>query len=89
MYDKIPLQKILQSQKKSLEGKWSWSPAFTYARVIHYYGIWPPSKFWEASEEDRAWAVSHYETEMDIQAWDSHVAKMKQEADMASLKNKD
>lgn len=79
----------MQSQKKSLTGKWSWNQAFTYARVIHYYGIWPPSKFWEASEEDRVWAVAHYETEMDIQAWDSHVQKLKQEADTASLRTKE
>ena len=89
MYDKVPLQKVLQGNKRHLEGKWSWNQSFTYAKVIHYYGIWPPSKFWEASEEDRAWAIAHYETEMDMQAWDSHVAKIKQEAEMANLKNKD
>jgi hypothetical protein len=77
-------------QSKSLQGKWEWNQSFTYARVIHYYGIWPPSKFWEASDEDRAWAIGHYEAEMGIQAWDNHVQNVKHESDAASLsRNRD
>lgn len=79
----MPLQKLLQN--KALQSEWKWNESLNYARVIHYYGIWPPSKFWEASDEDRAWAVAHYETEMGIQAWDSHVARIKHESEMANL----
>lgn len=72
-------------ERKELKGSWSWNKAFTYARVIHYYGIWPPSKFWEASQEDQAWAIAHYEAEMGIQAWDAHVANQKHEQQLANL----
>lgn len=82
-YDEVPLEKL--TQNKSLKSKWDWGQSFSIARVIHYYGIWPPSKFWEASVEDQAWAIGHYEAEMGIQAWDAHVANVKHESDMANL----
>lgn len=77
------MEKLLQN--KALKGEWAWYQPFTYARVIHYYGIWPPSKFWEASEEDRAWAIAHYETEMGIEAWTAHVQKTSSEKNAESL----
>lgn len=72
-------------QNKELKGKWEWNQLFTYARVIHFWRVWPPSDFFRASQEDRAFAVAFYESEMGIQAWDSYVASLKHKADMANL----
>lgn len=73
-YDGVPLEKLLQND--ALKGKWGWNQLFTYARVIRYWGIWPPSKFFKASQEDQAFAIVTYETEMGMQAWDQHVANL-------------
>lgn len=40
-------------------------------RAAHYWGIWPPSKFWEASVEDRALALVTYEYSMKIDSLDA------------------
>jgi hypothetical protein len=55
---------------------------FTYGQVIHFWGIWPPSKFFEASQEDRAFAIVYYESKTGMEAWDAHVQNAKHQSDM-------
>ena len=40
-------------------------------RAAHYWRVWPPSKFFEASPEDQALAVGFYEAEMRIAAYEN------------------
>jgi hypothetical protein len=42
-------------------------------RAAHYWRVWPPSKFYDASLEDQALAIEFYETEMKIQAYQSKI----------------
>lgn len=52
---------------------------------MRWWGVWPPSKFFEASEEDQVFAFAAYEADMMIQAWDSHVANKENEQKTANL----
>lgn len=67
------------------KSKWHWNDSFTYAKVIRWWGVWPPSKFFEASPEDQAFAFAAYEAEMTIQAWENHIANEKHRQDTANL----
>jgi len=71
----VPLEKLLRNP--NLKGKWHWNHLFTLARVIRYWGIWPPSRFFKASQEDQAFAIVAYETEMGMQAWDNYITEQK------------
>lgn len=72
---------------EGLKGKWDWKELFSYGEVIHFWGIWPPSLFWKASQDDRAFAVAFYEAKMGMQAWEAHVANLKHQAETANLSN--
>lgn len=42
-------------------------------KAAHYWGIWPPSAFYQASKEDQAIAVEVYLSEQGIAAYQSHI----------------
>lgn len=48
---------------------------------MRFWGVWPPSKFYEASQEDRAFAIVAYQEEMKMLAYQQKVDKLKQEVD--------
>lgn len=41
--------------------------------AIHFWGIWPPSRFYEASIADQALALQFYMTKQEIAAYQSKV----------------
>lgn len=70
----------------ALKGKWEWGHLFTYADVIHYWNVWPPSKFFSASQEDQAFAIVYYESKTGMEAWDAHVQNVKHQSEMSNMR---
>lgn len=75
-YDQIPLSKL-----RGEEGKWGWNDQFDVQRAMRFWGVWPPSKWYEASIEDRSYALVSYQEEMKILAYQAKLDRIKQEAD--------
>lgn len=82
-YDKIPLSRL-----KTDEGRWSWNEAFTHQRVMRFWNVKPPSKFYSYSQEDRAYMIVAYEEEMKVLAYQQKLDRIEQEKHSASLNNK-
>lgn len=45
-------------------------------QVAHFWGLWPPSKFYEASREDQALAIQFYVSEQGKAAYQSKIDEM-------------
>lgn len=46
---------------------------------MRFWGIWPPSKFYEASQDDIAFAIADYEEEMRLQAFQQELDRIERE----------
>ena len=73
----------------ALKGKWEWGELLTYGDVIHYWRIWPPSKFFLSDKDDKAFAVAYYESKKGMEAWEAHVQNVKNQSDTAGIGSSD
>jgi hypothetical protein len=55
---------------------------FTYAEVIHFWRVWPPSKFFQASQQDQAFAIAYFESKTGMDAWNAHVQNVKNQSNL-------
>lgn len=46
---------------------------------MRFWGVWPPSKFYEASQDDIAFAIAAYEEEMHLQAYEQKLNEIERE----------
>lgn len=51
--------------------------------AIHFWGIWPPSRFYDASQEDQALTLQFYLSKQEITAYQSKVDEVESSRRMA------
>lgn len=56
---------------------------------MRFWGVWPPSKFYEASQEDIAFAIADYEEEMRLQGYQQKLDEIERNKNSAGLQREE